>query len=77
MKNPNTKSRKYKAGLAVSGGSSHIQSEGGCEGCQPIRGREEVTWLVELTGELTNVGAAPASGHCQPGLASPLSSFHN
>ena len=24
-----------------------------------------VTWLVELTGGLTNVGAAPAWGHCQ------------
>ena len=49
---------------AVKGGS---QSEGG------RRSRDK----VELTGELTNVGAAPASGHCQPGLASPLSSFHN
>ena len=41
------------------------QSEEGCEGSQPTRGWELVTWLVELTGGLTNVGAAPAWGHCQ------------
>ena len=41
------------------------QSEAGSEGSQPTPGWELVTWLVELTGGLTNVGAAPAWGHCR------------
>ena len=62
VKNPNTNYWKYNAGLSVGGGV-----------CQPMRGGQ---WLmrangkvwrghvaVRLTGEVTNVGCAPAWGH--------------
>ena len=37
------------------------------KGGSQLWGGRGITWLVGLTGELTNVGAAPARGHCQPG----------